>query len=129
MNIFSSLWDTLWWLFTIFVFVAYLIALFSIVSDLVRDRELNGWAKAGWLLFLIFLPFLTALAYFIVRGQGMAERADKQVTAQREATESYIRSVAGGPATEITQAKQLLDSGTISQSEYEALKARILSPV
>ncbi|WP_054952687.1 SHOCT domain-containing protein [Flaviflexus massiliensis] len=129
MNIFSSLWDAVWWLFTIFVFVAYLIALFSIISDLVRDRDLNGWAKAGWLLFLIFLPFLTALAYIIVRGQGMAETADKQLAAQREATEGYIRSVAGGTTTEIAQAKQLLDNGTISPSEYEALKARILSPV
>lgn len=126
MNFFSTIWDTIWWLFTIFVFVAYLIALFSVISDLFRDRKLNGFFKALWLLFLIFLPFVTALAYLIFRGRGMGERAERQAHEAKSVTDDYIRSVAGGAASEIAQAKQLLDSGAITQAEYDQLKQAAL---
>lgn len=127
MNFFSTIWDTIWWLFTIFVFVAYLIALFSIISDLFRDRKLNGLFKALWLLFLVFLPFVTALAYLIFRGRGMGERAERQANEAKTITDDYIRSVAGGAVSEIAQAKQLLDSGAITQAEYDQLKHTVLN--
>jgi uncharacterized membrane protein len=130
MSCWTSIWDVIWWFLTAFVFIAYLMALFSIIGDLVRDRKLNGVAKAIWLLFLIFLPFLTALAYLIFRGQGMGDRAAEQAKAAQTATEDYVRSVAGtGPAAEIAQAKQLLDTGAISAEEYARLKAAALAKV
>jgi uncharacterized membrane protein len=123
----AHIWDFIWMFFTIFVFFAWLMALFSIIGDLFRDRALSGWAKAVWLLFLIFVPFLTALVYLIARGSGMAERAASQAKAQKSATDDYIRSVSGGAAGEIAQAKALLDAGTITQAEFDALKAKALA--
>ncbi|MFT4109929.1 SHOCT domain-containing protein [Propionicimonas sp.] len=123
----GHIWDFLWMFFTIFVFFAWLMALFSIIGDLFRDRALSGWAKAVWLLFLIFVPFLTALVYLIARGSGMAERASSQARARKNATDDDIRSVSGGAAGEIAQAKALLDAGTISQAEFDTLKARALA--
>ena len=124
----SNIWDFIWMFFTIFVFFAWLMVLFSIISDLFRDRALSGWAKAVWLVALIFVPVLTALIYLIARGNGMAERSAAQASAQRSAADDYIRSVAGStPAQELSQAKTLLDSGAISAEEYANLKAKILS--
>ena len=124
----SNIWDFIWMFFTIFVFFAWLMVLFSIISDLFRDRALSGWAKAVWLVALIFVPVLTALIYLIARGKGMAERSAAQASAQRSAADDYIRSVAGStPAQELSQAKTLIDSGAISAEEYANLKAKILS--
>ncbi len=124
----SNIWDFIWMFFTIFVFFAWLMVLFSIISDLFRDRALSGLAKAVWLVALIFVPVLTALIYLIARGKGMAERSAAQASAQRSAADDYIRSVAGStPAQELSQAKTLLDSGAISAEEYANLKAKILS--
>lgn len=127
MSFWSTIWDTIWWFITIFVFIAYLMALFSIIADLFRDRKLNGWAKAVWFVFLIFVPFLTALVYLIARGSGMAERAAEAQKETEHAATAYIRSVAeASPAAEIAQAKQLLDSGAISQGEFDQLKSNAL---
>lgn len=124
----SNVWDFLWMFFTIFVFFAWLMALFSIIGDLFRDRALSGWAKAIWLIALIFVPFLTALVYLIVRGGGMAERSAEVAKAQRSAADEYIRNVAGtSPAHELTEAKALLDSGAITAEEFAGLKAKILA--
>ncbi|WP_186324428.1 SHOCT domain-containing protein [Microbacterium paludicola] len=126
----TAIWDVIWWFLTIFIFVAYLIALFSIIADLFRDHKLSGWAKALWFVFLIFLPFLTAIVYLIARGGGMAERASKQAVAAQAATEDYIRSVSGsaqGPAAEIAHAKQLLDAGAITSEEFDKLKQAALN--
>jgi len=122
----SSVWDTLWWAVTAFAFLAYLLALVSIVGDLFRDRELSGVVKAVWLVFLVFLPFLTALAYLVLRGQGMARRGLQQERAAREAVDDHICQVAGGPAEEIGRAKQLLDEGVITPDEFGSLKAAAL---
>ncbi|MGL3805742.1 SHOCT domain-containing protein [Paeniglutamicibacter sp. R2-26] len=104
-----------------------MIAIFSIVTDLFRDRELNGWWKALWLVALIFVPFLTALAYLIFRGKNMAERSHKAAVDSTVAAEDYIRNVAQvSPSDEIAKAKALLDSGTITAEEYEHLKVRAL---
>jgi hypothetical protein len=128
MSFWSSFWDFIGFFFWTFVFVSYLFALFAVIIDVFRDRTLNGWAKAAWLIFMVFVPILTVLVYVIARGKGMAER---QTSAGREAqanTDDYIRSVAGSnsPAQDISQAKQLLDSGAITQGEYAVLKDRAL---
>lgn len=128
MSFLSSIWDFIWFFVTIFVFMAYLMALFSIIGDLFRDSKLNGFAKAIWLLFLIFIPFLTSLVYLIARGSGMAERSAAQGKAAEAAMTQYIRSAAGTtPASELAQAKTLLDQGTLSEAEFATLKTRILA--
>lgn len=120
-------WQIIWLFFWGFVFIAYLMALFSIVADLFRDRTLNGWWKAVWIIFLVFFPFITALVYVIARGGSMAERSQYDMRRAQEASDSYIRDVAGSsPADEIAKAKALLDSGTISAEEFAHLKARAL---
>ncbi|MBW9094877.1 SHOCT domain-containing protein [Microbacterium jejuense] len=123
-------WDLLAWIFWIFVFVAYLMVIFSIIGDLFRDDKLNGWWKAVWILFLIFVPFLTALVYLIARGKGMQERSIAQAQALQAAQQDYIRQTAGtatSPADEVAKAKALLDAGTITQAEFDSLKAKALS--
>ena len=106
MSFWTTIWDMIWWFITAFVFIAYLMALFSIITDLFRDRKLNGWAKAAWFVFLIFLPFVTALVYLIARGRGMGERQAEQIREVKQAQDDYIRQVAGGPAAEIAEAKK-----------------------
>lgn len=124
----AHIWDFIWMFFTIFIFFAWLMALFSIIGDLFRDKDMSGWAKAIWLIFLISIPFLTALIYLIVRGRGMSERSHAQARANRAAADDYIRSVSGSsPADQIAQAKQLLDSGAINAAEFERIKAKALS--
>lgn len=127
MSFWTLIWDAIWWFLLIFVFIAYLMALFSIIGDLFRDHKLNGWLKALWFVFLIFLPILTALVYLIARGRGMAERANASAQDLQSAQEQYIRQVAGGATAEIAEAKKLLDSGTITSAEFEVLKAKALA--
>ncbi|GAA1470240.1 SHOCT domain-containing protein [Microbacterium thalassium] len=123
----GSFWDIIWWFLAVFVFFAYLFALFAIIGDLFRDRKLNGWWKAVWILFLIFVPFLTALIYLIARGKGMAERSAATARQMQEAQDAYIKQVASSsPSEEIAKAKALLDAGTITPEEYEAIKAKAL---
>lgn len=125
-----GLWDLLAWIFWVFVFVAYLMVVFSIIADLFRDEKLNGWLKAVWILFLIFVPFLTALVYLIARGSGMQQRSLAQAQALRSAQDAYIRQAAGAGSSaseQIAQAKALLDSGAITQAEFDALKAKALA--
>jgi hypothetical protein len=121
-------WDFVVFVFWSYVFIAYLMILFAILGDLFRDSELNGWLKAVWVIFLIFLPFLTALVYLIARGRGMTERHVTAMEQSRSQTDSYIRSVAStSPADEIAKAKALLDSGSITQAEFDAIKSRAMS--
>ena len=123
----GSFWDLIWWFLWAFIFVAYLFALFAIISDLFRDHKLNGWWKAVWIFFLVFFPIITALIYLIARGGGMAQRSATQARQFQQAQDEYIKQVAGtSPADEIAKAKSLLESGSITQSEYESLKAKAL---
>lgn len=125
----GSFWDLIWWFLAIFVFVAYLFVLFAIIGDLFRDSDLNGWAKAAWVVALLFFPFITALVYLIARGRGMNDRSRAQLHQAREAQADYVRSVAGQAATpvdEIAKAKGLLDAGAISQAEFDGIKAKAL---
>jgi ABC-type multidrug transport system fused ATPase/permease subunit len=121
--------DVIWFIIVSFFFIAYLMVMFSIVSDLFRDRSTGGGAKAMWVLGLIFLPVLTALIYLFSRGDGMAERAMEQAQRVKAAQDDYIRTVATetSPADQIAKAKELLDSGVIDQGEFEALKAKALA--
>ncbi|NNC11091.1 hypothetical protein HII28_04255 [Planctomonas sp. JC2975] len=128
MSFWDNFWNVIWVIFWSFAFVAYLFALFAIVADLFRDHKLNGWWKAVWIIFLIFVPFLTALVYLIARGKSMAERSAREQKQVQQATDQYIKQVAGAsPADEIAKAKALLDAGTITQDEYDSLKAKILA--
>ena len=124
----SNFWDLMWLIVSTFVFIAYLLVLFQIVVDLFRDPELGGFAKAVWIIGLIFLPVMTALVYIIARGRGMAERQRAAMHRAKSDTESYIREVAGkSPAEQIADAKGLLDAGTINQDEFARLKAKALA--
>jgi hypothetical protein len=126
-----SFWDIVWFIFITWVFVAYLMVLFRIIGDIFRDQELSGVGKAVWMIALVFMPFLTAFVYLISRGRSMAERSMRAASMHREQQDAYIREVAGhtSPADQITQARALLDSGAISQPEFEALKSKALAPV
>ncbi|MFF2390374.1 SHOCT domain-containing protein [Agromyces sp. NPDC058104] len=123
----NTLWDWFWFLFWAFAYVAYLFALIYIIIDVFRDHSLNGWLKAVWLIFLVFVPFVTALVYLIARGSGMADRAARKQQEYEEYSEDYIRSVSfASPTDEIAKAKALLDAGTITQGEFDALKSKAL---
>ena len=123
-----SFWDIVWFIFITFAFVAYLMVMFSIITDLFRDRETSGFMKAVWIIALIFLPLLTALIYLIAKGGGMADRSLQQAEEMKRRQDAYIRETAGAatPADQIAQARKLLDEGAISQAEYEGLKAKAL---
>ncbi|MDY7543436.1 MULTISPECIES: SHOCT domain-containing protein [unclassified Cryobacterium] len=125
---FSNFWDVVWFFFWSFAFIAYLMVLFSIVGDIFRDHKLSGGAKAVWLIFLVFVPFLTALVYLVARGPDMARRQAERVQQAQDYTDDYVRSVASSasPSGEIAKAKELLDSGSITATEFEALKAKAL---
>jgi hypothetical protein len=121
--------DFFWLLVWSFFFVMYLMILFHIIGDLFRDKELSGWLKALWVIALIIFPFLTAFIYLIARGRGMAERQAGEMRQAQEATDSYIQQVAGrsNPTDQIATAKNLLDQGTITQTEFDRLKASALA--
>lgn len=123
----NNFWDFLWLIFWSFAFVAYLFMLFAILGDLFSDRSLNGWWKALWVIFLVFVPWLTALVYLIARGRGMAERGARRRQTVREDDDYGRQTIASSsPASDIAQAKDLLDRGVISQNEFDALKAKAL---
>jgi Mn2+/Fe2+ NRAMP family transporter len=124
-----SFWDIVWFIFISFAFMAYLMVMFSIISDLFRDPDASGVAKAVWILALIFLPFFTALLYMIVRGREMGERSMRQAQRMQGEQEAYIREVAtsASPADQIAQAKSMVDSGAITPAEFERLKEKALA--
>ena len=125
----GSTWDFLWHFLIIFGWIAYLIVLFQILTDLLwRDHKTSGVAKAIWVIFLLVVPWFTALVYLIVRGGDMTRRAREAAAAAQKQTDDYIRQAAGrSPAQEIADAKALLDAGSISQSEFDALKTKALT--
>jgi len=97
----------------------------TVLIDLFRRHDIGGLAKAGWVILVIVLPFLGVLLYLIAYHQGMAERSAKQAKDTQAQFDEYVRKTAsGGPAAEIEKAKQLLDSGAITQSEFDAIKAK-----
>jgi hypothetical protein len=126
----NDFWDVLLWSFWFFIWVAALMVWFRCIFDMFGDRTLSGWAKAGWAIVLILLPWVGALIYLIVRGRSMTERQMSAMAKQEAAQADYIKQVAGTgatPAAQIADAKALLDSGAISESEFEALKTKALA--
>jgi hypothetical protein len=118
--------EVLWTLIIFFAWVAYIWIVITVLIDVFRRDDIGGWGKAGWVVFVIVLPFLGVLTYLIVQHDGMRERSEKQLQAQKSAFDQQVREAAGGSATEIAKAKELLDSGAITQSEFEAIKAKAL---
>jgi hypothetical protein len=123
-----SLGEALLTVLSVFVFMAWILVLVTILSDLFRDHELSGWAKAGWVFFLIFVPFLTALLYLIFRGNGMRDRTIAQQKHAQEQLSEYVRASAGsGTADELAKLAKLRDDGVISAEDFERQKAKILA--
>lgn len=121
--------NILWTMIIFFAWVIWIWMMIVILTDVFRRRDLSGWGKAAWTVFLIVLPFVGALIYLISQHDKMAERNIEQAQAQQAQFDDYVKSVAtdgGGAAAEIERAKNLLDSGAITQEEYEALKAKAL---
>jgi len=125
-----NFWEFLWLIFITYVLIAYIMLMISIWVDIFRDRDLGGFAKFLWIAFLVFFPFLGVLIYLIARGRAMTERQLASAQSAKAQQDSYIRSVAGTQASaadQISSAKALLDSGAITQAEFEALKAKALA--
>ncbi|APA98074.1 SHOCT domain-containing protein [Nocardia seriolae] len=122
-----SFWEFIWFLILSFLFIAYLMVLFAIFADLFRDRETSGWVKALWVVFLLIMPFLGALVYLISRGNDMAGRSATDMVRREEATQDYIRQVARtDTATQLADAKKLLDQGVLTEDEFAQVKRTVL---
>ena len=122
LNIF---WDILiFFAWVIFIWIAI-----TVLIDVFRRHDISGWAKAAWVVFVVILPWIGVLTYLIFNHGGMAERRAQETRAAQAQFDQYVRQTArsGGPASEIERAKQLLDSGTITQQEFDAIKAKALS--
>ncbi|MET4134479.1 PLDc N-terminal domain-containing protein [Pseudarthrobacter sp. PvP090] len=129
-SISTDFWDVLLWSFWFFIWIAALMVWFRCLFDLFGDRSLSGWGKAGWVVLLVFVPWLGALIYLIARGRSMTERQMAAMAEQQAAQQEYIQQVAGksaSPASQIADAKALLDSGAINQTEFESLKAKAMA--
>lgn len=124
-----TLSDWLLWLVYFFFMVIYFMMIFRIIGDLFRREDLGGWGKAGWIIALLFIPLLTMLIYVITQGQKMAQRDSQQYGAMRAQQDDYIRSMAASadPTTQIKQAHDLLQSGALTQAEFDAIKAKALA--
>jgi hypothetical protein len=118
--------EVLWTMILFFAWIAWIWIAITCFIDIFRRHDISGWGKAAWVVFIIVLPFLGVLVYLIAQHDGMRERSVKQVQEQQAAFDKYVKETAGGSAAEIAKAKELLDAGTISQDEYEALKAKAL---
>ena len=122
--------DVLLWMFEFFMFVIWFWLLITIFGDLFRDHELSGGVKAMWIILIIVFPFIGIFGYLIVRGGGMAGRAQKMMTDAQNQYNAQVQSAAAdisnAPADQIASAKALLDSGAIDQAEFDRLKAKVL---
>ena len=120
--------DVLWSMIIFFFWVIWIWIVITVLIDVFRRSDIGGWAKAAWVIFVVILPWLGVLVYLIVEHDGMRERSTKQAQTQQQAFDDYVRDTAGGgPAAEIAKAKELLDSGAITQEEFDAIKAKALA--
>jgi hypothetical protein len=119
--------DILWTMLVFFGWVIWFWLLIMVFSDLFSRHDISGWGKAGWIVLVVVLPYLGVFIYLIAQGAHMAERRAKQTQAAQSEFDDYVKNVAGGPAAEIDKAKQLLDSGAITQAEFDSIKAKALA--
>jgi hypothetical protein len=121
--------QAMWTMFVFFAWVLFFWLLFTVFGDLFRRHDISGWGKAGWTIFVIVLPFLGIFIYLIAEGKAMGERRMQEVQQAQAQMDTYVKSVAssGDPAEQIAKAKELLDSGAISQAEFDQLKAKALA--
>jgi hypothetical protein len=119
----------LWTTLIFFAWVIFIWIAITVLIDVFRRRDISGWGKAAWVVFVVIIPWIGVLVYLIVNHDGMAERKTKEAQASQAQFDEYVRTTAGsgGAAAEIAKAKQLLDSGAISQAEFDALKAKALA--
>ena len=112
----------------VFLFVIWIWILFTIITDLFRDHEMSGWGKALWILFLVFIPFLTALVYLIARGSGMRDRTIKAQAEAKKHFDDYVRQQAHTtPADELHKLNELREKGALSDEEFQQAKAKLLA--
>jgi Short C-terminal domain/Phospholipase_D-nuclease N-terminal len=122
--------DAFWTLIVFFLWILWFWLLFTVFADIFRRHDLSGWGKAGWLIFTIVLPFLGVFVYLVSQNEGMTQRNVERAQAQRAQLDTYVREAAGsggGAAAEIGRAKELLDSGAITQAEFDAIKQKALA--
>ena len=119
--------NILWTMIIFFAWVIWIWIAITVLADVFRRHDIGGWHKAAWVVFVIVVPFLGVLVYLIAQHEGMQERSMKQAEKQQAQFDDYVRQTAGGSATEIAKAKELLDAGTISQAEFDAIKAKALT--
>ena len=121
--------DVMWTMFVFFAWILFFWLLFGVFGDLFGRHDISGWAKAGWTVFVIILPFLGIFVYLISQGKAMGERAQERARAQQAQVDNYVRTVAasGSPTEEIAKGKELFDSGAITQAEFDQLKAKALA--
>ena len=119
--------DLLWTMLIFFFWVIWIWIVITVLVDIFRRRDIGGFAKAAWVIFVVILPWLGVLVYLISQHDGMQERSTKEIQAQQQAFDDRVRDAAGGSAAEIAKAKELLDSGAITQQEFDALKAKALA--
>ena len=119
--------NILWTMIIFFAWVAWIWIAITVFVDIFRRHDISGWGKAAWVVFVIVVPFLGVLVYLIAQHDGMRERNVKQAEAQQAAFDQYVREAAGGSAAEIAKAKELLDKGAISQTEFDQIKQRALA--
>ena len=122
--------DVFWTMFEIFAFVVWFWLLFVVLTDVFRSNDLSGWGKAGWTIFVIFLPLLGILTYLIIRGRSMHERSAQRAAQQEQAFRSYVQEAAGSPASSADQLAKLADlrqRGVITSAEFEQEKTKVLT--
>jgi hypothetical protein len=122
--------DVFWTMLIFFFWVIWIWILVTVLIDVFRRHDISGWVKALWCVFMIVLPYLGVFIYLIAQGKGMAERRASEIQASQASFDSYVRDVAGSessPSDQIAKAKELLDSGTIDQAEFDALKRKALA--
>lgn len=120
--------DVMWTMLVFFLWILWFWLLFTVFADVFRRHDISGWAKALWVIFVIILPFLGVFIYLIVESKGMAQRNIDQATQAKSQFDDYVRQTAGGgSASEIAKAKELLDSGAITQAEFDSIKAKALA--
>ena len=121
--------SVMWTLIVIFAWIIWFWLLITVFADLFRRHDISGWVKALWIIFVIILPFLGVLVYLIAESHGMADRNQKQAQAAQSQFDDYVKTVAAqsDPTEQISKAKGLLDSGAITQAEFDSIKAKALA--